>query len=203
MTEAELRPPTADITTLLRAWQHGDTHAREQLVRLIEADLRRLARNRLRHEQHGITLQTGDLVNEAWLRLDKAQQLEWPSRSHFYRFVAEQMRRVIVDVARARSAVKRGAGERPVTFSEVSIQTPEQRLSVEELLALDEALTKLAHEDARGCRVVELRFFYGLTFEEIAELEQVTTRTLKDDWSFAKARLRQLLEHDAPPGGTR
>lgn len=186
-----------EVTRLLKDWRRGNAAALDHLLPLVEAELRRLARICLQREQHRHTLQTDALVNDAWLRLIEIKQVEWEDRAHFFSLVATLMRRVLVDLARARCAVKRGAGAQPEELSEetdeVKIVTHQQSLSVEDLLALDEALTRLAAEDARSCRVVEFHFFGGLTFDEIARIEGVSTRTLKEDWSFARARLRQTL----------
>jgi RNA polymerase sigma factor (TIGR02999 family) len=186
-------PEPQEVTRLLLAWRNGDAAALEQLMPLVEAELRRLAHSCLRQERNRCTLQTDMLVNEAYLRLINVHQIEWQDRVHFFSFVAMQMRRIIIDLARSRLAMKRGDGQQPEELDELQVVTQGRSLGIEDLLALDEALKLLAQEDARSCRVVEMRFFAGLTFEEIAEIEGVSTRTLKDDWSFAKAWLRRAL----------
>lgn len=197
MEKPEVHPESHEITHLLHAWRSGDEAARERLSLLVEGDLRRLARSRLRHERRGGTLQTGDLVNETWLRLAQVHHIEWQDRAHFYNFVAEQMQRVIVDLARRRCTRKRGAGERPKGLDELDesrVKPPEQALSFEDQLALREALKLLMKKDPRSCRVTMMRYYLGLTFEEIAEIEGLSLRAVKGDWSFARRWLKRKLE---------
>lgn len=195
MEKPEVHPESHEITHLLHAW-HSEA-ARERLLSLVEGDLRRLAHGRLRHERRGGTLQTGDLVNEAWLRLARVHHIEWQDRAHFYHFVAGEMQHVIVDLARRRCTRKRGNGKRPKELEEPDecrAGSPRQALSLEDQLALREALKLLMKEDPRSCRVTMMRYYLGLTFEEIAEIERRSLRAVKGDWSFARRWLKRKLE---------
>jgi RNA polymerase sigma factor (TIGR02999 family) len=162
---------------------------------LVEAELRRLARSYMRRERRGHTLQTTALVNEAFLRLTDARSLEWQDRAHFLGIAARLMRRVLVDYARARGYRKRGGGACRVTLDEGLVASPEPQLDV---VALDRALEALAAVDARKTRVIELRFFGGLSVEETAEVLHVSTDTVKRDWRLAKLWLLRELEGEAP-----
>ena len=174
------------VTGLLRAWSDGDQAALEQLVPLVEAELRRLARAHMRRERQGHTLQTTALVNEAFIRLVDAQQVRWNDRAHFLGISARLMRRVLVDHARARGYQKRGGGAQRVTLDEARIAGSETSLNV---IALDRALERLAALKPREAKVVELRFFGGLSVEETADVLQVSADTIKRDWRLAKAWL--------------
>jgi RNA polymerase sigma factor (TIGR02999 family) len=179
------------VTDLLRAWTDGDDGALERLTPLVEAELRRLARGYMRRERQGHTLQTTALVNEAFLRLTDARRVRWQDRAHFLGISARLMRRVLVDHARSRGYRKRGGGAERVTLDEGILGTPEPDL---DLLALDRALDALAAADARKCRVVELRYFAGLSVEETAEVLGVSPDTVKRDWRMAKLWLLRELE---------
>jgi len=181
-----------DVTELLRAWSDGDDAALEQLVPLMEAELRRLARGYMGRERHGHTLQTTALVNEAFLRLTDARQIRWQDRAHFLGISARLMRRVLVDYARRRGFHKRGGGAQHVTLDEALVMAPEDPAL--DVVALDRALEALAKSDARKSRVVELRFFGGLSVEETAEVLKVSTDTVKRDWRLAKLWLLRELE---------
>jgi RNA polymerase sigma factor (TIGR02999 family) len=183
------------VTELLRAWSDGDAGALERLMPLVEAELRRLARGYMGRERRDHTLQVTALINEAFLRLTEARQLRWQDRAHFLGISARLMRRVLVDHARARGYRKRGGGARRVVLDEALMVSP--GLSVE-LLALDRALGVLAAADSRKARVIELRFFGGLSVEETAEVLHVSTDTVKRDWRLAKLWL--LRELDAREG---
>jgi RNA polymerase sigma factor (TIGR02999 family) len=156
-------PASGQVTALLRAWSDGDEAALDQLLPLVEAELRRLARVYMSKERRDHTLQTTALVNEAFVRLVDAQGLRWQDRSHFLGISARLMRRVLVDHARARGYQKRGGGAQRVTLTDALLVTPESSLH---LLDLDRALEALAGVDARKAQVVELRFFGGLSVEE-------------------------------------
>jgi RNA polymerase sigma factor (TIGR02999 family) len=178
------------VTELLRAWADGDDGALERLTPLVEAELRRLARGYMRRERRGHTLQTTALVNEAFLRLTDARRVRWQDRAHFLGISARLMRRVLVDHARSRGYQKRGGGARRVTLNEGLATAPEPALDV---VALDRALSALAAVDARKGRVVELRYFGGLSVEETAEVLGVSPDTVKRDWRLAKLWLLREL----------
>jgi RNA polymerase sigma factor (TIGR02999 family) len=182
------------VTALLRAWSDGDEGALERLIPLVEAELRRLARGYMGRERRDHTLQVTALVNEAFLRLTDARQLRWQDRAHFLGISARLMRRVLVDHARARGYQKRGGAARRVELDEALVVSP--GLSVE-LLALDRALDELAAADPRKARVIELRFFGGLSVEETAEALHVSTDTVKRDWRLARLWLLRELKGDA------
>jgi RNA polymerase sigma factor (TIGR02999 family) len=179
------------VTELLRAWRDGDDGALEQLMPLVEAELRRLARGYMSRERRDHTLQTTALVNEAFLRLTQARDVPWQDRAHFLGIAARLMRRVLVDHARSRNFQKRGGGVQQVTLDEGIALAPQPAL---DLVALDRALQALAAADERKSRVVELRFFGGLSVEETAEVLKVSTDTVKRDWRLAKLWLLRELE---------
>ncbi len=179
------------VTELLRAWADGDDGALERLTPLVETELRRLARAYMRRERRGHTLQTTALVNEAFLRLTDARRVRFQDRAHFLGISARLMRRVLVDHARSRGYQKRGGGAQRVTLDEGLARTPELALDV---VALDRALLALAEVDARKSRMVELRFFGGLSVEETAEVLGVSPDTVKRDWRLAKLWLLRELE---------
>ena len=182
---------SGQVTHLLRAWSDGDPQALEHLLPLVEAELRRLARGYMSRERRDHTLQPTALINEAFIRLAGAQSLRWQDRAHFFGISARLMRRVLVDHARARGFQKRGARAEKVPLDEVSIPAPEPPV---DLVALNLALEALAKKDERKCRIVELRFFGGLTVEETAEVLQVSPDTVKRDWRMAKLWLLRQLE---------
>ena len=181
-------PPSTrqEVTQLLGDWSGGDEGALEKLIPLVQPELHRLAHYYMSRERAGHTLQTTALLNEAYLQLTDKTQLPWQNRTHFMAVAAQLMRRIMVDHARARHALKRGAGAIRVTLDETALVT-EQR--AEELLALDEALEKLAEFDRRRCEIVEMRYFGGLTVEEIADVLKVHPNTVMRDWRAAKAWL--------------
>jgi RNA polymerase sigma-70 factor (ECF subfamily) len=187
------RDPSAtppDVTRLLQAWSEGDRGALDRLLPLVQSELRRLAGAYLRRERAGHTLQPTALVNEAYLRLVD-QRVHWQSRSHFFGIAARLMRRVLVDHARERLAQKRGSGERaePIEVAEAE-GSGGRPLDV---VALDDALEDLAKVGPRQCQVVELRFFGGLSIEEAADVLGVSPRTVKSDWTMARAWLLRYL----------
>jgi RNA polymerase sigma-70 factor (ECF subfamily) len=183
------------VTELLRAWADGDDGALERLTPLVEAELRRLARAYMRRERRGHTLQTTALVNEAFLRLTDARRVRWQDRAHFLGISARLMRRVLVDHARSRGYLKRGGGARRVTLDEGLHGSADP--APLDLLALDRALEALAAIDARKGRIIELRFFGGLSVEETADLLGVSPDTVKRDWRLAKLWLLRQLEGEA------
>lgn len=180
-------------TQLLRAWSLGDSGALERLVPIVDAELRRLARAYMARERRGHTLQTTALVHEAYIRLVDAQRLRWQDRAHFVGIAARLMRRVLVDHARSRGYKKRGGDAQRVTLDENAAATPPPDVDV---VALDRALETLSTVDERKARVVELRYFGGLTVEEAAEVLKVSPDTIKRDWRLAKLWLLRALEGD-------
>lgn len=184
-----------EVTRLLERWREGDVRAIESLMPLVYEELRRLAHARLWGERHGHTLNTTALVHEAYLNLANAQEIDWNNRTHFYAVAARVMRRVLIDYARRRNRLKRDGDKNRVTLDEALI-VDEGRY--EELLALDEALTRLEAFDERACRIVEARYFGGLSIAETADALGISAATVKRDWTTAKAWLkRELLEE--PP----
>lgn len=185
------REPLAE---LLRSAGEGDPEALDEVLPLVYEELKRLARGRLSAEPAGHTLDTTALVHEAYLRLVDQKQAQWRDRSYFLAIASTAMRRVLVDHARRHGAAKRGGGLRRVSFDETNLAAEER---AEMLIALDEALDRLAVHDARRCRVVECRFFAGLTAEETAAALGVAPRTVKRDWAKAKSWLyRELYPAD-------
>ena len=183
-------PQTPDVTQLLVSWSRGDEAALEQLAPLVHQELHRLAAAYLRGERPGHVLQATALVNEAYLRLIDWKQVKWQSRAHFFGVAAQLMRRVLVDVARARRRAKRGAGGLHVSLSEAG-DVPAVHSA--DLIAVDDALKTLAKLNPRLSRVVELRFFGGLKNEEAAHVLDVSVGTIRRDWSLAQAWLYREL----------
>jgi RNA polymerase sigma factor (TIGR02999 family) len=182
------------VTELLLAWGAGDRSALDQLMPLVHQELRRLARSQMRGERDNHTLQTTALVNEAFLRLVDLRRIQWQDRAHFLALSAQLMRRVLVDHARSRNYQKRGGGATTVVLDDVILAAPERGA---DLVALDEALENLARVDQRKSRVVELRFFGGLSVEETAEALNVSAETVMRDWRLAKVwLLREISRHD-------
>jgi RNA polymerase sigma factor (TIGR02999 family) len=179
-------PSAADTTQLLRAWAGGDAEALKQLTPRVYRELRGVARRLLRNERAGASLQSADLVNEAYLRLVDINQVDWRHRVHFFAVASTLMRRVLTDRARRRSAAKRGARPAAVDLdATVDLSSARAR----ELIALDDALNVLAEVDPRRAQVVELRFFGGLSVEETAEVVKVSVETVMRDWKIARAWL--------------
>ena len=174
------------VTRLLRAWSGGDEDALGRLVPLVYEELRRRARHYMARERAGNTLQPTALVNEVYLRLVDAAEVQWQDRAHFFAIAAQMMRRILVDAARARGSAKRGGEARKVTFDERLAAAP---ATDRELLALDDAIEALSRKDRRKAEVVELRFFGGLSLQETAEALKVSEDTVGRDWNFAKAWL--------------
>jgi RNA polymerase sigma factor (TIGR02999 family) len=183
-------PGSQEITFLLRAWKDGDPVAFDRLAAIVYDDLLRMARRHMQNERDGNTLQTTALVNEAYLRLVNVQNDGWRDRAQFFALSAQVMRRILVDAARARGAHKRGAGAAKVNVDEAPILAPEQDDCV---LALHDALEEFAKLAPRQARVVELRYFGGMSVEEISEAMEISPRTVERDWDFAKAWLKKEL----------
>lgn len=179
-----------EITQLLAAWSDGDESALARLTPLVYDELRRLAHHYMSGERAGHTLQTTALVNEAYVRLIDWKNVRWQNRAHFFGVSAQLMRRILVDFARSHGYEKRGGGMRPVTLDDAAFVVDSKGM---DLVALDDALNALAELDARQSRVVELRFFGGLTNEEAAEVLKVSEATVRRDWSLARAWLYREL----------
>jgi RNA polymerase sigma factor (TIGR02999 family) len=183
------------VTELLLAWNRGQSSALEELMPLVHNELQRLAHHYMGGQRPGHTLQTTALVNEAYLRLVDCSRVRWQNRAHFFAVSAQLMRRILVDFARSRGYLKRGAGVRPLSLE----KSPDifQRTDPD-LLALDDALNALAVVDPRKSQVIELRFLGGLTAEETAEVLNVSPDTVLRDWKLAKAWLHRELSRAAP-----
>lgn len=180
----------AGVTRLLVQWTEGNKQAMEELLPLVYDELRRLARSYLQRERQGHTLQSTALVHEAYMRLVD-QNVSWQSRAHFFGIAAQMMRRILVDHARSKNAAKRGDGAYQVTLDEGLVAAEERDVNV---LALDEALTKLAALDEQQSRIVELRFFAGLSIEDTSEVLKISPATVKRDWAMAKAWLHREMQ---------
>ena len=183
-----------NVTQLLVDWSHGDPGALEKLTPLVYDELRRLAGRYLRQERSGHTLQSTALVHEAYMKLVGQNNVRWQNRAHFFGIAAQMIRRILVDYARARKADKRGAGAERLSLDEAIALPGGQDL---DLVALDDALEGLAKIDARQSRLVELRFFAGLTIEETAEVMQMSLATAKRDWVSAKAWLSREVRRQS------
>jgi RNA polymerase sigma factor (TIGR02999 family) len=179
-------PAPKEVTQLLIAWSNGEEEALEKLVPLVYDELRRIARRYMKREPAGHTLQTTALVNEAYLRLIEQKGMKWQNRAHFFAISAQLMRRILVSMARARHANKRGGEARQVSLDEALVISEERAA---ELVALDEAMNELAALDPRRSQVVELRYFGGLSVEETAEVLKISPETVMRDWKRAKAWL--------------
>ncbi len=191
---------SAEITRLLKAWGGGDSAALDRLTPLVYEQLRRMARRYMRNERPGHTLQTTALVNEAYLRLVDTWNVDWTDRAHFYAVCAQVMRRILVDAARSRAAIKRGGQADRVEHSTAinldQLPHPASEMSAQ-VCALDEALSMLAQIDPRRAHVIELRFFGGLTVEETAEVLQTSPQTVMRDWRLARAWLARELSQSS------
>jgi RNA polymerase sigma factor (TIGR02999 family) len=193
-------PAGHDITGLLTAWSAGDQQAFDRLVPVVYDELRRIAGRYMEHESAGHPLQATALVHEAYIRLIDASRVQWQNRAHFYAVSANLMRRILVDYARSYKYAKRGGNIQHVSLEDDVLVSPER---APDLIALDEALDALAALDARKSRVVELRFFGGLSVEETAEVLQISPRTVLSDWSFAKSwLLRELTTSEEYDSGS-
>ena len=189
-------PASVEITALIRAWGGGDQTALDRLTPLVYDELRRIARRHMRNQGGGHALQTTALVHEAYLHLMDAKSANWQDRAHFFAASAQIMRRILIDLARAHYARKRGGGaghidhSTPVNLDELPSPTSDRS---GELLALDEALTRLEQMDGRKAKVIELRFFGGLSVEEAAEVLKVSPQTVMRDWRLARVWLAREL----------
>jgi RNA polymerase sigma factor (TIGR02999 family) len=182
----------SDVTQILSAIEQGDPHAAEQLLPLVYDELRKLAAAKLAHEKPGQTLQATALVHEAYLRLvDTDKSPHWNSRGHFFAAAAEAMRRILVDQARRKQAEKRGGQARrvPLDAADLGYASP-----ADELLDIDEALTRLAAEDSQAARLIQLRYFAGLSIEDAAEIVGIARATAYEHWAYARVRLKTLLD---------
>src|SRR5437867_2438418 len=190
VTQPGTQPRTQEVTRLLEAWGQGEDAALEQMIPVVYKELRRIAHRKMAGERQGHTLQTTALVNEAYLRLIDFRKVNWQDRVHFFAISAQVMRHILVDFARSRRYQKRGGGAPNVTLDENRMGSiaPHQ-----DLVALDDAMKALAEVDARKSKVVELRYFGGLSVEETAEVLQVTPRTVLRDWRLAKLWLRREM----------
>lgn len=182
--------PANEVTELLLRWSAGDPSSLDRLIPLVHEELRRLARRQMQRERPSHTLQATALVNEAYLRLIDASQVQWNDRAHFFAIAARLMRQILVDFARSRQNLKRGGGARQITLTDA---LEVARDGETDLVALDDALQALAAIDSRRSQVVELRFFSGLSIEETAEVLQVSHETVKRDWRLAKVWLLREL----------
>lgn len=179
-----------EVTQLLAAWSSGDRSAFDKLLPLVHAELRRIAQRQMRQERPGHTLQATALVNEAYLRLAGDQGLEWRDRAHFFAVCAQVMRHILIDYARSRGREKRGGGAVQVSLNDALIVADDHTADI---LALDEALSALERMDPQKARVVELRYFAGLTVEETAEVLDSSPRTVRREWRRSKAWLYRMM----------
>lgn len=187
-------PSSYDVPQLLLDWSDGDKTALDRLMPLVYAELRRLAHHHMRREYPGHTLQTTALVNEIYLKLIDQNNVHWQNRAHFFAIAAQLMRRILVDYARSRLSAKRGGGARKVTLDDVAIAIPEPSA---DLLALDEAMVSLAEVDARKSQIVEMKFFGGLSVEEMAQALGVSPVTVMRDLRSAKAWIGRAIKKRA------
>ena len=192
-----MEPSAHEITRLLQAWSEGEQSALERLIPLVYQELHRLAHHYMARERPGHTLQTTALLNEAYLRLVDSAKPRWQSRAQFFAASAQVMRRILVDWARSRQALKRGGEAQPLELEEALVVADAPGA---DLVALDDALKALAALDPRKSEVVELRFFGGLSVEETAEVLKVSSETVLRDWKFAKSWLRRELSKEKAVG---
>jgi RNA polymerase sigma factor (TIGR02999 family) len=190
-TDDSVSPPQGEVTRLLLAWNAGDHSALERLMPLVYDELRRLAELHFRRERAGHTLQPTAVVHEAYFRLVDQTRVTWKNRGHFFAVASQAMRRILVDHARARAADKRGGGEKRVTLQ--NVEAPAEPVEELDLLALDEALTRLKALDGGQAQIAELRFFGGLSIEETAEALETSPSSVKREFRSAKAWLYREL----------
>ena len=188
--------PSTEVTQLLVRWRGGDREALDSLLPLVYDELRRIARHYLQNERTGHTLQSTALVNEAYLRMVAQDLPEWQNRAHFFAVAAQLMRQILVDHARSRCASKRGGDVYKVSLDEAEGQA---LVADVDIVALDDALKELAEMDPQQSRVVELKFFAGLSNEDTAEVLNVSPSTVKRDWVTARAWLHRELDRDSAP----
>ena len=189
MSDAPELPTAGNITLLLCRAEQGDTQAAEQILPLVYDELRRAAAAKMSREAAGQTLQPTALVHEAWLRLGGEQQPQWANRAQFFAAAAEAMRRILIENARKRRALRHGGGLKKVSASQTGFDLPMPGLNDEQLVRLDEALNELTIQDARLAELVKLRYFVGLTLEEVAESTGISVRTAKRHWLYARVWL--------------
>ena len=180
-----------EVTQLLQAWGTGDKEALDKLLPIVYEELHRLAARYMRKESPGHTLQTSALVNEAYMKLVDQKNVRWQNRAHFFGIAAQLMRRILVDHARSRARMKRGAGAQKLSLNEAAIVTTD---SAEAFLSLDDALKRLSEMDPKKCRIVEMKIFSGLNMKEIAEIEKVSPSTIEREWRKAKAWLHREID---------
>jgi RNA polymerase sigma-70 factor (ECF subfamily) len=185
-------PSTHEVTQLLLDWSDGDQAAFDALMPLVYDELRQMARRYMSRERPGHTLQTTALVNEAYLRLVDQKRVHWQNRAHFFAVASQAMRRILIDYARKQRYAKRGGGAPKISLEEAAVMSQERAA---DLVALDEALTTLASIDPQQSRVVELRFFGGLTIEETAEVLKLSVDMVKREWATAKAWLSREMSN--------
>jgi RNA polymerase sigma factor (TIGR02999 family) len=182
--------PSEEVTQLLVAWSDGDEGALDKLMPLVYAELRQMAKRFMRGQREGHTLQTTALIHEAFLKLVNQPEKHFQNRAHFFGVAAQAMRHILVDYARSRQYAKRGGGERPISLDEAVVVSEERAA---ELVALDDALDALSKVDPRKCRIVEMRYFGGLSVEETADVLKVSVDTVMRDWRMAKTWLLREL----------
>jgi RNA polymerase sigma-70 factor (ECF subfamily) len=190
-----MTPSAQDVTRLLLDWRKGNKRALDQLMPLVSNELRRLAKRYMSRENPGHTWQTTALVNEAYLRLIDQENIQWQNRAHFFAISAQIMRRLLVDHARSRRDARHGGGAHHIMLDEAMVSSPARH---DDLVALDEALGRLAALDARKSKIVELRYFGGVSVEELAEVLGVSENTIKREWLKAKAWLYRELSNTVP-----
>lgn len=184
-------PSLKSVTELLLAWGDGDREALDKLVPLVYDELYRLAARQMRGEKRGHTLQTAALVNEAYCKLVDLKGISWQNRAQFFAIAAQMMRRILIDHAKTRLRAKRGGAAQKISFDEGAFLS-EPRSA--ELISLDEALTELAKQDPVKSRIVEMKYFAGLNYEEIAEVEKISSRTVRREWHKAKLWLYDAIQ---------
>jgi RNA polymerase sigma-70 factor (ECF subfamily) len=196
-----MEPASTDVTSLLKRYSNGDQEALADLIPQIYDELRRLASTYLRAERLDHTLQTTALVHEAYLRLVDQKQVEWSNRNHFFGVAAQMMRRILVDHARKHVSLKRGGSFARISLEQAAVFSRERP---RELIVVDELLKRLASLDPQGCRIVELRFFAGLSMEETAEVTGLSTAKVRREWSATKAWLMREMSRSSSnePHGT-
>jgi RNA polymerase sigma factor (TIGR02999 family) len=190
------REPPSEVTLLLQGWRSGNRKALDALLPLVYEELRRLAHFQLQKERQDHTLQTAALVHEAYLRLIGLNPPQWESRTHFFAIASQLMRQILVDYARRHAAAKRGGGACKLSIEEATVLIRQKDVDV---LLLDDALKALAKIDPRQSRVVELRFFAGLSLEEISEALEIAPATVQRDWTAARAWLHREISRNSPP----
>jgi RNA polymerase sigma factor (TIGR02999 family) len=193
LVDLQMSEKPENVTQLLLGWSNGDKEALDQLMPIVYDELRRQAARYLRRERAGHTLQTTALINEAYIRLVDQKRVHWQNRAHFFGIAAQMMRRILVDHARTKKRAKRGGSDVRVSLADATLVSKSRDLDI---VALDEALERLGKVDEQQARVVELRFFSGLTVEETAEVLSISAATVKRDWSMAKAWLHREITDD-------